>query len=309
MKKSKKCYFHRICFLAFLLFLRSNSEPSKIECFYNWVPSTVAYHCIVRNQTVVDDDQQKFVITGNHWLGNINTTVTAIEIQNTANIPFIIAELFSQFENAFRMLVMPSGLTRIQSNAFRNAQNLRILTIEGNPLQVIQSDAFVGADSLTTLEIRDSALMRLHSTSFRGLVNLRNLAVQNSLIRRFPANIFYTLKNLESINLSDNQIDLIDGELFVENRNLREINLMRNQILEIGTAVIDGLDDLEIFNIIRNRCANDIWFSSESNSLQQVIRKGLTTCFENFESLKSFRVEIRGKAKISDDYGNEILSI
>jgi Leucine-rich repeat (LRR) protein len=282
------------------------TAQTNVNCVF-WTVNGV-YTCRVGNQIIADNENLNFTIGGTHTGSNTDAGVRAVEIEASSNIPFVIPELFQRFPNVFRFIVNPSGLNRIQSNAFRFARNLELIIITANSLHTVQSNAFVGADNLRTLDLRNNQIMNIFDESFNGLSNLRDFMLENNRIRRLPQNVLRPLTNVESVYLSDNLIETVDGSFFTNNRQIREIDLVRNRINEIGRNVLDGLNNLQVFNIFRNRCANNIWVIGGTTTIDS-IRTGLSSCFVNYDSLKRLRVEIRGKATISDDYGNEILSM
>lgn len=246
--------------------------------------------------------------SGNHWLpGMTDESVRSVWVSDISTIPFVIPQLFESFPNVFRFIVFPSGLTRIQSNAFRYARNLELITINSNPLHTIQRNAFVGAGKLRTLDLSSNQIVNIFEDSFSGLSSLRDLMLSNNRIHRLPATILRPLKSVESVLFGNNRIKTIDDQLFYGLRRLREIDFVRNRINEVGKSVFDGLNSLEVFNILGNRCANNLWIVGGGTSID-TIRNGLNNCFMNYDRLRRVRVEIRGKATISDDYGNEIMS-
>lgn len=284
--------------------MQTAAQTQNVNCVF-WTVNGV-YTCRVGNQIIADNENQTFVITGTHSGINNDASVRAVEIEATSNIPFVIPQLFERFPNVFRYIVSSSGVLRLQSNAFRYARSLELIVINSNPLHTIQANAFVGASSLRTLDLRGNQIANIFEESFNGLSTLRDFMLEDNQIRRLPQNFLRPIKNVESVYLSDNMIETVDGKLFQNNRQIREIDFVRNRINEIGRGIVDGLSNLQIFNIFRNRCADNIWVVGGTTSID-TIRSGLNPCFVNYDSLRRLRVEVRGKATLSDDYGNSIL--
>lgn len=279
----------------------ANAQTTTITCA-NWVINGV-HTCNLLNQIVADNENQIFFIQG------VQPGFRAIEVQPSSSIPFIISTLFEVIPNAFRVIIHPSAdLNRIQTNAFRNASNLELLIIGGNPLRTIQNNAFLGASSLITLDLRNNQINSISEDAFRGLVSLENFMLENNQLRRLPGNLFWPLINLETVFLSDNQVEVLDGRIFGNNAKLRQVDFTRNRISEIGRRVLDGLNDLEVVGLFGNRCANNFWTVDETHTTED-IRVGLNECFVNFDATKRFRAEVRGTATISDDYGNELFKL
>jgi hypothetical protein len=302
---STSTYLPSSFFLVLFLASHVTAQTTEVRCIFVRVDGI--YTCSLISRNIVDDESQNFVVTGLHFGGNTDASVRAVEIEASSSVPFVIPKLFETFPNVFRFIVSPSGLTRIQANAFRFARNLELIVINSNPLQTIQPNAFIGAENLRSLDLSRNQIVNIFDESFTGLASLRDLMLESNRIQRIPRNLLRPLENLEAIHLAENRIATIDGKLFSGLQRLREIDLVGNRINEIGKNVLDGLYHLEIFNIFRNRCVNDFWIIDDSTSID-TIRNGLDACFVNFDALKFMQVEVRGKVTISDDYDNEIIS-
>lgn len=265
------------------------------------------YTCDINSVTVSDDYNQNINIVGGHPPGWNNNLVRAVRIQ-LGDIPFIIPQLFTTFPNLFRLTISNAGLRRIQSHALANATNLELMIVESNPLREIEANAFSGASSLRSLDLFGNQLLNIDEDAFVGLSNLRDLLLESNRIRHLRKNLFRPLKTVEIISLSDNNVDIIHENLFANNRHLRNIDLVRNRINEVGRNFIEGLNELQILNVFENRCVNNIFIVDDTASKEE-IRNGLTACFDNFDSTVKLKMEVRGSFTISDDYGNEMLSL
>lgn len=302
------CFSDRIVILltAAVLATPALSQTTPIFCSFSTVNSV--YRCLVLNHKVSDNENQKFIIEGNHSGNNNDSTVHWIQLIDTNAIPFIINEFFVRFTNAFSITIFPSGLTRIQTRAFAGAKNLRQVTANGNPLRTIQADAFLGASSLRTIDLQRNQLQFIDEDAFRGLASLRNLLLENNHLRYLHRNLFRPLTNVESIYLSRNYLQTINGRMFINHNQLREIDFSRNRINEIGRSVLDGLSNLHVFNAFGNNCVNNVWLIDDSSSLD-TIRIGLEKCFHGFDAMTRLRMKVRGTVQFFDEYDNEIVTL
>jgi hypothetical protein len=289
------------------LFVLHATAVSTTDLVCNFHEINGVYNCRIANQIITDNVSQIFNISGRHILGQTDEMVRGVEVMATSNVPFVIPQLFEQFQNIFRFRVLSSGLLRIQSNAFGNASKLELIVVNSNPLHTIESNAFVGAKMLRTLDLNGNQIANVLDDSFNGLSSLRDLMLENNRITRFSKNIFKPLKNVESIFLSSNRIATVEDELFQGLRHLRSIDLMSNRISEINRNFMDGLNSLRSLNILNNRCASNFWIIGGSTIVDTVLSE-LNACFANYDRLTRMQLEVRGKVVISDEYDNEVLS-
>lgn len=269
-----------------------------------WTINSV-FSCVLFNHNLTEDYNQELLIT--NGVQN-DANFRAIEIRAGNNIPFMLNVFWTRFTNVFRVLIFPSGMTRLQPNGFRNARSVELVIITNNPLRRIHEDAFLGASSLITLDLRDNIIETVHEDAFNGLDSLQNLMMEDNRIRVLPPHVFRPMPSIEFIYLSDNLIETINGRMFTNNANLRTIDLVRNRVNEVGRSIIDPLDNLHVLSLVGNRCVNNFWVVDDTTSKDQ-IRQGLTTCFSNYDITRRLTMFVRGSVAIDDDFGNELMNV
>jgi hypothetical protein len=296
---------HRI--FSFLMYVTASqaSSGNVLTCVFMYFPSL--YTCWIVTQNLPDSDNRNVTILGDHFFPNHDDSSVEKVFILESGISFIVTEFFTKFENLLDFEIHNSGLTRIQSHSFAKASKLETIKIDFGVLRTIEANAFLGASSVKFLDLKLNDIRDLHEDSFNGLVSLQTLMMENNVVRNLPANLFRSMVNLESVSMANNYINTLDGKLFVNSPKIVSIDFTRNQIIEVGDEIIDGLDNLELFNLMRNRCVDNAWVVDDI-TLKDDIRNGMKVCFDNFNAVKRTRVEIRGKMMISDDYDNEIVS-
>jgi Leucine-rich repeat (LRR) protein len=207
-----------------------------------------------------------------------------------------------------------SGLSRIQSNAFADATNVRELQIrECLELTTVEAKAFKGMINLRRLDLTDSAVETIHEEAFDGLITLRELSLANNRIRRLPANVFRTMIALESLVLRNNFLESLDGRLLASNRQIVGLQLADNQINAIQKNFLDNTLRLVSLNMLGNICADNFWTIQGQTTLE-IVRQDLKNCFNNFvevpgSEVKTFKLKLRGSLTIRNEDGSEVIRI
>lgn len=283
--------------VAVLILLLGASIPAiraqvvNINCFF--FSFNNIYECNLFAVSVPDDEAAIIVIGGLHQAGRNNLDVEKVFI-DTSDTPFIITQLFTTFPNTAEMTIWSSRLTRIQSNAFENAHNLRFVRFMGNPLATIHANAFTRASNLRDLDFFDNSIEFIHESAFHGLALLESLYIEQSRISELPPNVFQSLVSLRSLSLSGNSISSIDGRLLANSPQLYSLRIDRNQINAIERTFLDPLPNLVFFNMQTNLCASNMWTIDGSTVSFDTLRLSLATCFDNFDASsweKQFKVK------------------
>lgn len=238
------------------------------------------YTCQLIGITIPENQNTNVMITGVHLFGNTNNHVQRVSIL-FSNVPLVITQLFTTFP-FLRNLQIMSGLTRIQSNAFANANHLDHVEIIDNPgLRTIHSNAFFGAPNLRTLDLHRNGIQVIHALAFNGLSSLQAIWLDDNNIQQLPAQVFSPMIILQKVVLDDNLLTSIDGRLFANNMFMLHIDLQRNNINSIQWNFLDRNPHLNSLNMIGNICANNNWIIGRGVTID-TIRQGLTRCFNNF---------------------------
>lgn len=238
------------------------------------------YTCQLTGITIPEHQNANVMITGVHLFGNTNNHVRRVSIL-FSNVPLVITQLFTTFPFLQNLQIM-SGLTRIQSNAFANANHLSHVEIIENPaLRTIHSNAFVGAPNLRTLDLHRNGIQTIHASAFNGLSSLQALWLDFNNIQQLPAQVFAPLTFLQKVILDDNHLTSIDGRLFANNMLMLHIDLQRNNINSVQWNFLDRNPHLNSLNMSGNICVNNNWVIG-GGVTKDTIRRDLRRCFNNF---------------------------
>lgn len=270
------------------------------------------YTCLLFRATVVDNENANIILGGVHQTDRANQHVQQVLILDS-NVPFIITQLFTTFPSLRNLQVM-SALTRIQSNAFANANNLWNVEILDNPtLQTIHANAFSGAHNIRELDLHRNGIETIHATAFAGLNVMQTLWLDNNHIRQLPWNVFISTTALQRVNLDNNQLESLDGRLFGNNTQIARLDFVSNRINAIQRTFLDRLPALNVLNMQGNLCADTLWTVAGATTIE-TIRQGLQTCFNNFvdapdDEFKNFIMQLRGSMIVRYENGTEIVRI
>lgn len=296
--------------IAFALFGASSvTAVTTINC--RFFMSVNEYTCTFPILTIPDNENLNITIGGLHQQGLGNDNVTRVEFL-VANVPFIVTQIFTTFPNVNFFTIQNSGLTRIQSNAFTNARNLRtILIILNSQLRTIHENAFIGAPNLLDLNLRGNQIETIHESAFTGLSQVHTLRLHENRIHRLPVNVFSPFVGLGTFSLQDNSLESIDDRLFTNVQRLFQIDISRNQINAIGRNFLEVLPNLSVLSAWENRCVSGAWTIIDREN----VRRALNDCFNNFPSVpddndvRRFVLELRGPLFLKFENGTGIVRV
>lgn len=256
----------------------SRAQTVNLNCMF--FTEFSQYTCLISNVVVADNENQDFVIGGNHTAGRTNNDVQRLQIM-FAQTPFIISKLFETFPNVQNLLIDSSGLTRIQLNAFSNARELTTVVIIRNSIREIPARVFASSPRLRSLDMDTNRIENIDENAFDGLASLQLLYLDQNQINKLPTNVFRSLSSLRTLFLQDNQLNSLDGSIFANNPQLFQVDIERNRINAIGRNFLDGLNNLFLLTMVGNVCVSQFWSISGSVTLDSV-RADLETCFSNY---------------------------
>lgn len=264
----------------FAMFSVLSAQTLIINCQFAMIQGR--YTCVLHGISVPDDENINIVIGGEHLLGRTNADQLVIDISSSTT-PFIITQLFTTFPNIVHFICSNSGLTRIQSSAFANARELRIVTIKHNPtLRTINANAFAGAINLEMIDIFSNQVDTIDEAAFNGLPSLRDLYLEFNRLQQIHINVFKSLTSLEVLSLSDNQLQIIDGRLLEHNLRMWIVNIAGNRINAIARNFFDNMPLLSRLSAGHNICVDQSWNIGGATTIDTV-RQGLATCFNNYD--------------------------
>lgn len=302
--------FVAIILVIFLGFADSQNVIATCEFGFT---QQIHYTCSLADLNIPDNLNQSIIFdVSGHVDGRNNSDVTRATVYG-GSVPFIITQFFMTFPNLRLMALSPSGLLRIQSDAFANANNLEEFASYRNPLTVIEENAFSGATRLNNIDLYNNEISSIHNTALEGIESLQYFNIGGNNISTLSTELFRSQGNLTHFSAALNQLTSVQGDLFATNRLLQHADFFNNRIEGIERNFLNNLDSLRMFDMRGNHCANSFWMIGGETTIE-TIRDGLETCFANFiepptNDVKIFTLELRGSLIIRDGNGTEIIRL
>ncbi|XP_026533206.1 toll-like receptor 13 [Notechis scutatus] len=121
-------------------------------------------------------------------------------------------------------------------NFFQGLENLKFLSLKGNPSSVLSHLSFINLTNLKSLDLSEiqpgkRGYWELHSHFFQGLTNLHNLWLEDSAIPDLPEEIFSGLTSLEELDLSNNDLKNFSQETFGRLSSLKYLDVSENPLI------------------------------------------------------------------------------
>lgn len=280
----------------------------NLEC--NFFHENNLYTCGLSGVTVVDNENANIFFSGVHQQGLNHANVETVFI-SSSTIPFIMPQMFTAFPSLIFLRIHNGGLTRIQPNAFANAQNLLAVEFLFNDLRAIPANAFWGASSLLSLDLFNNQIETVHESAFNGLNALELVYLDDNYLRELPANVFASSGALQEVHIPRNYLTRLEGLLFASNPLVRVIDFSNNQINAVESTIFDSTSQLLGLNMNGNVCVSGFWIINNANDLQ-IMREAMSTCFNNFVTdgaVKRFIIHLRGEVNLKYENGTTILTI
>jgi hypothetical protein len=267
------------------VFTAANAQSFNLNCNFVFVRGT--YVCQLNGVTVPDNQNLNFIIGGTHVAGYDDSDVREIAIQNS-NIPFVVTPLFLRFRNVRSYYSTNSGVTRIQSGAFRNATNLsHILVNREFALRTLEPNGFSDALNLVEIDLGGGIIEEIHPTAFANLNRLTSLDLRQNKIQRLSAQTLATLPSLRTFAVSRNELESIDDRLFANNPQITTLDFDFNQINAIGRNLLDNFDNLQFLGLSNNLCISARFDFVRFPEARDTVRGDLEACFGNFDSIQA----------------------
>ncbi|XP_015430088.1 PREDICTED: relaxin receptor 1-like [Dufourea novaeangliae] len=169
-----------------------------------------------------------------------------------------------------------SSIQHVQTDAFAQYSELRILYLDGTDIHEIEIGAFANLTKLFWLCLDNNKISKLLPGHFTDLINLESLKVNQNRITIADLSDLEGCSNLSFINLSDNQLTsktlklphlpalheilldknkfvTIPDTLFVGCPALRLLSMQKNMIKTIDENTFRNLEQLEELNLAFNK--------------------------------------------------------
>lgn len=140
--------------------------------------------------------------------------------------------------------IIPTNVTSIQSNAFRDCNNLTSIVIPNN-VASIGSSAFSGCSSLTNITI-PNGVTSIGNYAFCGCTNIVSLNIPSS-VKTIGASAFENCSGLTAIDIK-NGVTTIGEKAFSNCTGLTSL-IMPNSIINIGFNALQKCNSLETLSV------------------------------------------------------------
>ena len=97
--------------LCEFLILSVNAQSVNVTCMFQWYQSD--YSCLIDEVTIPGNEHQIVNFNGQHYFGYNNDDVKTVYIYYS-DIPFIMTQLFTTFQNLKDFKIFDGGLRIIQ---------------------------------------------------------------------------------------------------------------------------------------------------------------------------------------------------
>ncbi|XP_063157270.1 toll-like receptor 13 isoform X2 [Candoia aspera] len=118
---------------------------------------------------------------------------------------------------------------------FQGLENLKFLSLKGNPSDLFLNLSFINLTTLESLDISEIKpgkhnSWKIYSHFFQGLSNLHNLWLEDSAIKDLPEEVFSGLASLEQLVLNNNNLRNFSKELFSGLSSLKYLDVSGNSL-------------------------------------------------------------------------------
>lgn len=295
-----------------MLIIGNVAQQNILQCqFIDDIIERIDYTCLLQGISVINETEN-IVISGTHQLNKTNADVRNIRIVNST-MPIILPQLFEAFPYAVAIEITSSELRDIQTNSFLYARNLQVIKFNNNPVSSVYEGVFSMLYYLRVLQLSQNNISYVSINAFQGLFNLQDLDLSHNQIYHIEVGTFKPISKVQFINLGNNLLTEIENDLLRFNSNLTSIVLQNNKINAIAPDFIKTLqlENLQVLALNQNKCVNTSFFRSVP--WLRTLENGLQNCFSNSsvtpEVVKTFVLHLIGELSITDEAGNEIISI
>lgn len=181
--------------------------------------------------------------------------------------------IFQRFP-ALKIFSINTGLTSINSENFKDANNLTELNLFDNKLTILPSHVFEHAKHLKQIQLSYNELRQIDDLAFSGLNELESLYLDHNYLITISRNTFAGAGSVKSINLAynhvetiedgalnlpllkeillgDNRLRILSDHVFAGAPSLQSVSLVINDLSRIGQSVYN-LMNLEVLYLVRN---------------------------------------------------------
>lgn len=135
-------------------------------------------------------------------------TLTNFEC-NSCGFEEVESQHFAGLNALAELRLKSNKIKRIDDNAFKSNENLKLLDLSGNQLKAVPYLMFVDLPNFEDLSLSSNALQLPKNQPFLKSESMKQLWLDECGLSTIYPETFAELRKLEALNLSKNQIDLL----------------------------------------------------------------------------------------------------
>lgn len=164
----------------------------------------------------------------------------------------------ASYANATDLLVINSGLSTIDENAFQLLDKLETLELSGNAIKVVSRNLLSPLKKLIKLDLSSNKLQELPDGVFNDLSGLSELHLDGNWLK-FGESLFEGADKLEKLTCNNCHLTSIPAKSLKRIKNLKHLELNQNpfQRLEKEAFVDLKADNHPLFQLSLNNCSLD----------------------------------------------------
>jgi Leucine-rich repeat (LRR) protein len=157
------------------------------------------------------------------------------------------------FLNFVNLEEVDLGQNRIQSTEISFGPSVKILRLADNQISEINSESFKDLNQLFVLEIHFNKIQIIKNDTFSGLSAMEYLIMFRNLIHTIEDNSFAAMKKIKFLYLFSNKLEKIHNKMFRNLFSLAELLLFENDMIEIESESFIDLVKLEKLHLFSNK--------------------------------------------------------
>ncbi len=155
----------------------------------------------------------------------------------------LTAGTLSGLQTLQKLTIGETGLTEIQTDAFRDLTNLTDFSISRNQIPSLPDELFAST-KLQTLSLTEAGQLQVSGATLQGLDQLTTLNLMNNQLQLVGPAPFQGMPNLEELNLENNELLTLPVDTFQGLGKLVRLQLNENNFTVVEVPVFDPLISL-----------------------------------------------------------------
>ena len=251
------------------------------------------YTCSISNTTLTVEP----VVTKTSNNLNSNQKVTAIHYSSGSDLKFIPNSVFDVFANLQFFLMASVNLKNLKQNYFKNANSLKGIQINGNPITSLEENLFVKAPRLEGINLGGNQITSIHKLAFNGLLKLQWIELHSNKITSLSPWTFTSLSNLQFLKLVGNECINQNFQNSKEIFNELEIEIKKSCVYQVD---VDQYFLASLTELVMKLSVENDQIHTRLNKMEEKAvtdNKDLNEKLENFNKMFDDRIK-----KLENDF-------